>query len=284
MAELLLGGAFVAGKIMDELRRAAQELQKHGVTPRLAILRVGVDADDIFYERSIEKCCAKVGVEVCGIPLPRDVQRAELIAALRALNADASIHGVLPLIPAPAQPRDTAVYETLALKKDVDGVTYRARAALYSGENRGFAPCTACACVEMLRRYKISTEGKHVVIVGRSTVAGKPAAMLLLAENATVTVCHSRTVDLPEVCRKADILIAAAGQPGLIGREHVRAGQVVLDVGTHMDENGIVRGDVRFDEVAPIVSAITPVPGGVGAVTTPILAAHTVEAAKHSVK
>ena len=284
MAELLLGGAFVAEKIMEEIRRDARELKNHGVTPRLAILRVGEDADDIFYERSIEKCCAKVGVETCSIPLPADVQRAELIAALRALNADASIHGVLPLIPAPAQPRGTAVYETLALKKDVDGVTYRARAALYSGESRGFAPCTACACVEMLRRYKISTEGRHVVIVGRSTVAGKPAAMMLLTENATVTVCHSRSGDLPEVCRKADILIAAAGQPGLIGRQHVRAGQVVLDVGTHMDENGVVRGDVRFDEVEPIVRAITPVPGGIGAVTTPILAAHTVEAAKHTVR
>lgn len=284
MAEVLLGGAFVAEKLMDELRRDVQELKKQSVTPRLAILRVGEDADDIFYESSIRKCCSKVGVEVCSIPLQADVQRTELIAALRALNADTSIHGVLPLVPAPAQPRDTAVYETLALKKDVDGVTYRARAALYSGENRGFAPCTACACVEILKRYNISATGKHVVIVGRSTVAGKPAAMMLLGENATVTVCHSRSIDLPEVCRKADILIAAAGQPGLIGREHVHAGQVVLDVGTHMDENGIVRGDVRFDEVAPVVYAITPVPGGVGAVTTPILAAHTVEAAKYAVR
>lgn len=284
MAELLLGGAFVAEKLMEEIRRDAQELKGRGVTPRLAILRAGEDADDVFYERSIEKCCRKVGVEMCRVTLPADVRRAELIDALRALNADASIHGVLPMMPMPAQPRDAAVYETLALKKDVDGVTYRARAALYSGENRGFAPCTACACVEMLKRYNISTEGKHVVIVGRSTVAGKPAAMMLLAENATVTICHSRSVNLPEVCRKADILIAAAGQPGLIGREHVRAGQVVLDVGTHMDENGVVRGDARFDEVEPIVSAITPVPGGIGAVTTPILAAHTVKAAKHSIR
>ena len=282
MAELLLGGAFVAEKLMEEIRRDVCALEKRGVTPRLAILRIGEDADDIFYERSIEKCCNKVGVAVRRVTLAEDVRRAELIGTLRPLNADAGVHAVLPMMPVPAQPRDTAIYETLALKKDVDGVTYRARAALYSGESRGFAPCTACACVELLRRYDISTEGKHVVIVGRSTVAGKPAAMLLLAENATVTVCHSRTVDLPEVCRKADILIAAAGQPGLIGREHVRAGQIVLDVGTHMDENGIVRGDVRFDEVAPIVRAITPVPGGVGAVTTPILAAHTVEAAKRA--
>ena len=281
MAELLFG-AFVAEKLMEEIRRDTQELKKRGVTPRLAVLRVGDDADDIFYERSIEKCCGKVGVEMCRVTLPRSVQRAELIAALRALNADASIHGVLPLLPVPAQPRDTAVYETLALKKDVDGVTYRARAALYSGENRGFVPCTACACVEMLKRHNISTEGKRVVIIGRSAVAGKPAAMMLLAEHATVTICHSRSVNLPEVCRKADILVATAGQPGLIGRQHVRAGQVVLDVGTHMDENGIVRGDVRFDEVAPIVSAITPVPGGIGAVTTPILVAHTVEAAKRA--
>ena len=280
MAELLLDGAFVAKQLTEEIRRDAYALKEQGVTPRLAVLRAGEDADDIFYERSIEKCCRRVGVEVCRVTLPEGVRRAALIDAVRALNADESIHAVLPLLPAPAQPRDTAVYETLALKKDADGVTYRARAALYSGESRGFAPCTACACVELLKRYLISTEGKHVVIVGRSTVAGKPAAMLLLAENATVTVCHSRSVNLPEVCRKADILIAAAGQPGLIGRQHVRAGQVVLDVGTHMDENGVVRGDVRFDEVAPIVSAITPVPGGVGAVTTPILAAHTVEAAK----
>ena len=282
MAELLLYGAFVAEKIMEDIRRDAQELKAHGVTPRLAVLRAGEDADDIFYERSIEKCCNKVGVEMCRVTLDRSVQRAELIAALRALNADAGIHGVLPLLPMPAQPRDTAVYEALALKKDVDGVTYRARAALYSGENRGFVPCTACACVEMLRRHNISVEGKRVVIIGRSTVAGKPAAMMLLAENATVTVCHSRSVNLPEVCRKADILVATAGHPGLIGREHVRAGQVILDVGTHMDENGVVRGDVRFDEVEPIVSAITPVPGGIGAVTTPILVGHTVEAAKRA--
>lgn len=283
MAELLFG-AFVAEKLMEEIRRDTQELKKRGVTPRLAVLRVGDDADDIFYERSIEKCCGKVGVEMCRVTLSADASRAELIAALRALNADASIHGVLPLLPVPAQPRDTAVYETLALKKDVDGVTYRARAALYSGENRGFVPCTACACVEMLKRHNILAAGKRVVIIGRSAVAGKPAAMMLLAEHATVTICHSRSVNLPEVCRKADILVATAGQPGLIGRQHVRAGQVILDVGTHMDENGIVRGDVRFDEVEPIVSAITPVPGGIGAVTTPILVAHTVEAAKRAAR
>ena len=275
MAELLKGAP--AAKAMTEaLRTESAALRERGVAPTLAILRVGERDDDLAYERAACKRCEQCGVAVRQIALSADVSRETLLAELSALNADPSVHGVLPLRPLPF---DAEVCAALAPEKDVDGVTGASMAALYAGTGALFAPCTAEACLALLKYYNIPLAGKRVAVVGRSLVIGKPVAMLLLRENATVTVAHSKTEDLPEVCRAADVLIVAAGKAGLIGAEHVRAGQAVVDVGIHAAPDGSLCGDALFAEAEPIVSAITPVPGGVGALTTAILCKHVIEAA-----
>ena len=275
MAELLKG--VPAAKAMAKsLRAESDALRERGVTPALAILRVGERDDDLAYERAACKRCEQCGVAVRQIALSADVSRETLLAELSALNADPSVHGVLPLRPLPF---DAEVCAALAPEKDVDGVTGASMAALYAGTGALFAPCTAEACLALLKYYNIPLAGKRVAVVGRSLVIGKPVAMLLLRENATVTVAHSKTEDLPEVCRAADVLIVAAGKAGLIGAEHVRAGQAVVDVGIHAAPDGSLCGDALFAEAEPIVSAITPVPGGVGALTTAILCKHVIEAA-----
>ena len=275
MAELLKGAP--AAKAMTEaLRTESAALRERGVAPTLAILRVGERDDDLAYERAACKRCEQCGVAVRQIALSADVSRETLLAELSALNADPSVHGVLPLRPLPF---DAEVCAALAPEKDVDGVTGASMAALYAGTGAGFAPCTAEACIALLKHYNIPLAGKRVAVVGRSLVIGKPVAMLLLRENATVTVAHSKTEDLPEVCRAADVLIVAAGKAGLVGAKHVRAGQAVVDVGIHAAPEGSLCGDVRFDEAEGVVGAITPVPGGVGALTTAILCRHVIEAA-----
>lgn len=198
------------------------------------------------------------------------------------MSADRKVHGILVFRPLPKHIDENAVRRALASYKDVDGITDWNMANLYSGNNRSsfFPPCTAEGCVALLKHYQIPIEGKYVVIVGRSMVVGKPLAMLMLQENATVTICHSKTENLPAICQGADILVVAAGKAGLIGAEHVRPGQVILDVGINTDAEGKLCGDVRFEEVKNIVKAITPVPGGVGSMTTAILASHVVKAAE----
>jgi len=283
MAELLKG-ASVVKTLTETLRSEADALCARGVTPTLAIVRIGARGSDLAYERAALKRCGQCGVAVQQIALPADIPQAALLAALASLNADAGVHGILLLRPLPEGYDDAAVCAAVAQEKDVDGVTAASMAAVYSGTGDGFPPCTAEACIALLKHYGVALDGRRAVVVGRSFVIGKPVSMLLLRENATVSVAHTHTRDLPALCRAADVLIVAAGRQGLIGAEHVRPGQTIVDVGVHTAPDGSMSGDVRFAEAEPVVDAITPVPGGVGGVTTAILCRHVLEAAKRAAR
>jgi len=276
----LLKGIEAAKSISARLQEDVALLKEQGVEPCLVILRVGQREDDLAYERGAMKRCDLVGIAVKNVVLPETVTQEELLAAVEEINKDDNIHGCLIFLPLPKHLDEEAVRRALAPAKDVDGITDGSLAAVYGGGGEGYPPCTAQACVELLKHYEVPLQGRRVVVIGRSLVIGKPVSMLLLNENATVTICHSRSEDLPAICKEADVLVVAVGRMGLVGADCVRAGQTVLDVGIHMDADGNMRGDVRFDEVEPLVDAITPVPGGVGSVTTAILAAHTVAAAR----
>ena len=284
MADLLLKGAEVAKALTETLQQETEQLKAKGVQPCLAILRVGARDDDLSYERGAMKRCEKVGIAVRSVVLPEDVTQEALMEEVRKLNEDAGVHGVLMFRPLPKHLDDEAVRAALAPAKDMDGITDGSMTAVYAGTKNGYAPCTAQACVELLKHYNIPIKGKRVVVIGRSLVIGKPVSLLLLAEHATVTICHSRSENLSDICKEADILVVAAGKTGMIGAESVRAGQVVLDVGIHANADGTLCGDTRFAEVEPVVAAITPVPGGVGAVTTAVLASHVIEAAKKTIQ
>ncbi|MGN0707914.1 MAG: bifunctional 5,10-methylenetetrahydrofolate dehydrogenase/5,10-methenyltetrahydrofolate cyclohydrolase [Faecalibacterium sp.] len=279
MAQILKGAPVVAA--MNEANAAlCAQLKAQGVVPTLAVVRVGEREDDLSYERGVTARCAKVGVEVRQFVLDADAQQPELLSLLEQINADSSIHGCLLFRPLPKQFDDAAVRAALAPEKDIDGITAGSLAGVFTNTDVGFAPCTAQACIEILEHYGVPLSGKRAVVVGRSLVVGKPAAMMLDRKNATVTMCNSRTQDLPALCREADILIAALGKQGAVGADCLRPGQVVVDVGIHVNAEGKLCGDVRFDEAEPVVDAITPVPGGVGTVTTSVLVGHVVQAAR----
>lgn len=280
---ILLKGTETAKALTEEAREKALQLHQKGVDPTLAIVRVGEREDDLAYERGATKRCAQAGVTVKSFVLPVDAGQHQLLALIEELNANPAVHGVLIMRPLPLHFDDTVVCRTLSPEKDVDGITEGSMAGVYSGSKKGFAPCTAQACVEILKHHNITTTGRRAVVVGRSLVIGKPVAMLLLAENMTVTVCHTKTENLPAVCKEADVLVVAAGKAGVLGAEAVRSGQVVLDVGIHVGEDNKLCGDVRTSEVAENVHAVTPVPGGVGAVTTSVLALHVVTAAERMI-
>lgn len=283
MAELWKG-APAAAALMEDLTGRIERLSGAGVTPTLAIVRVGERPDDRAYETGAVKRCEKAGVAVKRFPLPAGCSALELRAVLEHINAVSEIHGCLMLRPLPDPAMEEVACALLDPKKDVDCMTPAALAGVFAGKGWGYPPCTAQACLELLKYYKTALTGKRAVVVGRSLVIGKPVSMLLQAENATVTMCHTRTVDLPAVCRGAEVLIAAAGRANLLGAAHVSPGQVVLDVGINVDESGKLCGDVKFDEAEPVVSAITPIPGGVGAVTTAVLVKHVVEAAERTLQ
>ncbi len=277
---MLLSGKDVAAAMKGRLSDQARRLRDSGTVPTLAVLRVGEREDQIAYERGAARRCEGIGIEVRHIRLPETCAQEELLDAIRNLNADTGVHGVLMLSPLPAHLDLDEAAATLDSRKDVDAATTGSLAGVFAGSSDGFAPCTAQACLEILKHYGIETAGKHVAVLGRSLVIGRPVAMLLLHENATPTICHSRTNDAPALTRAADIVIVAIGRAESIGAEYFGAGQTVIDVGTNWsDEKGKLVGDVRFDEVEPLVGAITPVPGGVGAVTTSVLASHVIEAA-----
>lgn len=280
MAEVLKGAEVVAA-LNNKMQAEIAELVSAGIQPTLAILRVGERPDDISYEKGATKRCETVGVKVKNVLLPADVDQETLMAAVEELNKDESVHGVLIFRPLPKHLDGEAVRAALDPEKDIDGITDGSMAGVYTGSGRGFAPCTAQACMEILDFYNVDCKGKKAVVIGRSLVVGKPAAMMLMAKNATVTVCHTRTVDMPSVTREADIVIVAAGKMETVTAEYFSPGQVVVDVGINWnDEKGKLCGDVKFDDAEPIVAAITPVPGGVGSVTTSVLVSHVVEAAK----
>lgn len=280
MAELIMKGAAAAETLCAETAGLAARLSGRGVSPCLAVLRVGERDEDISYERSAAKRCGSVGISVRSVLLPADADEGAVKAAIEELNRDRLVHGILLMLPLPAGMDTRAVCDTLSPQKDVDGVSSAAMADLYEGRGRFFAPCTAQACMELLHHYGVDVSGRRAVVIGRSIVIGRPVSMLLLRENATVTLCHRHTENLPEIIREADIVIAAAGEKWLVEPEWLRPGQVVLDVGTNWDEElGRLCGDVS-PEGESLVSAFSPVPGGVGAVTTAVLARHVAQAAE----
>ena len=278
----LLKGAEVVSALNETIQADVTALLSRGVTPTLAILRVGDKPDDLAYERGAMKRAETVGVAVRQIALPQTVSQDELLAEIEKINSDESIHGCLMLRPLPKHIDDLRAREALLPEKDIDGITEGSLAGVFTGTKRGFPPCTAQACMEILRHYKFDLAGKNAIVIGRSLVIGKPVAMMLLGQNATVTICHTKTKDMPALTKRADILIVAAGKPGVVGAEYVSAGQIVLDVGINFNAEGKMTGDADFAAVEPIVGAITPVPGGVGTVTTSVLMAHVVEAAKRA--
>jgi methylenetetrahydrofolate dehydrogenase (NADP+)/methenyltetrahydrofolate cyclohydrolase len=283
MAKQLLGKE-VAAALNERIKANVAELKEKGVNPTLGIVRVGERPDDLSYERGATKRCDTLGVAVEKFLLPADVTQEELMATIEKVNNDDNIHGVLIFRPLPKHLDEAAVIKALKPEKDVDGITDGSMVGVFAGTKQGFPPCTPSACMEILDHYGIDCTGKKAVVVGRSLVVGKPAAMMLIKKNATVTVCHTRTVDMPSVVKEADIVIVAAGRAGVVDASYVSAGQTIIDVGINMNAEGKLCGDVKYDEVEPIVDAITPVPGGVGAVTTSVLVGHVVEAAMRTLK
>lgn len=278
----LLTGREAASALTEELKGRTASLARQGVTPKLVILRCGENEADGAYLRGALKRGALCGVDVAVRTLPETVSRQALLDAIDAVNGDASVHGCLLLRPLPPHLRDAEaeICGRLLPEKDVDGMTDISAAGVYLGRDQGFAPCTAEAVTVMLDYYHIDCAGKRAVVIGRSPVVGRPAAMLLLARNATVTVCHTGTVDLPAVTRTADIIVTAAGAAGSLTAAHVRPGQTVIDVSVNWDaaRNAMV-GDADAG-AASVVAAITPVPGGVGAVTSTVLMRHVLRAAE----
>ena len=278
MAQLLLGKE-VTASLNEEIRRKVAQLNEQGVTPKLGIVRIGEREDDISYERGATKRCETLGVAFEKFLLPADASEEEVLQVIRAVNEDDSIHGVLLFRPLPRHLNEDKIVNALAVEKDVDGITDLSMASVFMSRGAGYAPCTPSACMRILDHYGIDCTGKKAVVIGRSLVVGKPAAMMLLKKNATVTVCHTKTVDMPAVVREADVVIVAAGRAGIVGADYLRPGQVVIDVGINVNAEGKLCGDVNFAEAEPVVAAITPVPGGVGSVTTSVLVEHVVEAA-----
>ena len=278
MARQLLGKEVTAA-LNERIKADVAALNAKGVKPTLGIIRVGERPDDLSYERGATKRCETLGVEYKKYLLPADVSQEELLKVIDEVNKDENIHGVLMFRPLPKHIDQTLVENALCAEKDVDCQTDASLGGVFTGKKVGFPPCTPQACMEILDHYGIDCTGKKAVVIGRSLVVGKPAAMMLIKKNATVTVCHTRTVDMPSVTREADILVVAAGRAGVVGADYVAPGQIVIDVGINVNEEGKLCGDVDFAAVEPIVNAITPVPGGVGSVTTSVLVGHVVEAA-----
>lgn len=280
MAEIL-SGKEVAAALDDRLAGQSAELKAAGVEPTLAILRVGERDDDLSYERGATKRAESVGVAVRRIVLPADCTQSMLESEFAKINEDQSVHGILMFRPLPSGLDDDPIVAAMDPCKDVDGITSRSMAGVFADSGEGYAPCTAQACMEILNHYGIDPKGKMAAVIGRSMVVGRPVAMMLMNRHATVTICHTKTVDVKSITRKADIVIVAAGKMETVGADYFREGQTVIDVGIGWnEERQKLCGDVIFDEVEPVVAQITPVPGGVGSVTTSVLMSHVVESAK----
>lgn len=279
MAELLKG-APVAAALTEELSARCGALKAAGIVPTLAIVRMGEHPEDISYENAAVKRCEKIGIQAKRFPVAEDVDKTAFLAVIDHINANPAIHGCLMFRPLPDRELEEAACARLNPAKDVDGMTGASLTGVFAGTKAGFPPCTAQACLEILDYYHIPIAGKRAVVVGRSLVVGRPVSMLLLGRNATVTLCHTKTANLAAECRRAEILIAAAGKAGVISGDCLTPGQVVLDVGIHPVPGGGLRGDVDFEAAEKTVKAVTPVPGGVGAVTTAVLAKHVLQAAE----
>ena len=288
MAKQLLGKE-VNEALVAALQKRTAALKDKGVVPTLGIIRLGENPSDLSYEKGATKRAEEVGVAVKNYILPETATKEEVLKVIDEVNADTSVHGVLMFRPLPKHLKadQDEICNRLAPCKDVDSMTHMSNAGVFEGQDLGYAPCTPAACMEILDYYGIDCKGKNAVVIGRSLVVGKPAAMMLMGKNATVTVCHTKTVNTAEICKKADIIVTAAGVLGSLTKEFVSEGQIVIDVSMNWNPEKItskgkggMSGDCVFDEVEPIVGAITPVPGGVGAVTTTVLMKHVVEAAE----
>ena len=277
----LLKGAPVSAAIREWAAEEIKQLQ--GSVPKLAIIRVGEKPDDMSYERSAVKKMEAFGLRVQTFVFPKDISDEEFKEAFQKINKDPDVTGILLLRPLPGQIKEKEIEAMIDPKKDLDGISPVNIAKVFSGDPSGFAPCTAEAVIEILKANNISIEGKRAAVIGRSMVIGKPLSMLLLKENATVTICHTRTKELPEICRQAEILVAAAGKAGMVEESWVSDGAVVIDVGINVDENGKLCGDVDQASMESRNLLLTPVPGGVGAVTTAVLAKHLIQAARSNV-
>ncbi len=276
----ILKGAEVSAKIKEQVCEDLKRLQEErpGFVPKLAIVRIGKNPDDVSYERGAIKKMETFGLRAVSYEFPQDISHEAFKARFKEINEDPDVTGILLLKPLPKQIEETEIDGMIIPEKDLDGISPVNMAKVFMGDSTGFAPCTAEAVVEVLKRNEIPITGKRVTIVGRSLIVGKPLAMLMMKENGTVTVCHTRTLDLPNTCRQAEILVAAAGKANMLNEDYVGQDAVVIDVGIHVDENGKLCGDVDFASIEGKASAATPVPGGVGTVTTAVLAKHLTQA------
>ncbi len=266
----IIDGKMISQQIKDELKEKVAKLKEQGKTGALAVIQVGEDPASSVYVRNKKNACAYIGIESLAYELPTETTEEELLLLIEELNDKEQVRGILVQLPLPEHISEDKVIRAISPEKDVDGFHPQSVGAMTIGEP-GFLSCTPAGIIQLLKRSDVEIAGKHCVIIGRSNIVGKPMALLMLRENATVTVTHSKTRNLPELCRQADILIVAMGKPQFIGAEYIKEGAVVIDVGIHRDENNKLCGDVIYTEVEPIASAITPVPGGVGPMTIAML-------------
>ena len=275
----LINGKLISQQIKDELKEKVAALKTEGKEIGMAVIQVGNDPASSVYVGNKKKACEYIGIRSESYELPEETTQEELIALIERLNQDDAIHGILVQLPVPEHIDEDTVIKAISPKKDVDGFHPQSVGALSIGQ-KGFVSCTPAGIIQLLKRSNIEIEGKECVVIGRSNIVGKPMALLLLRENGTVTITHSKTRNLKEVCKRADILVVAIGKPKMIDASYVKEGAVVIDVGIHRNEINKLCGDVDFDSVEPVASAITPVPGGVGPMTIAMLMHNCVEAAE----
>lgn len=276
----LIKGKPVADAITEKVKKEADELKQKGIIPKLKIVRVGEREDDLAYERAAIKRMEACNIACEVLPLPSDISQIDFIEQLKGVNNDGTVHGILLFRPLPKQINENDIKFIIRPEKDIDCLNPINVAKVIEGDETGFPPCTPSAAMEILKYYNVEMKGREAVVLGRSMVVGKPAAMLLLKENATVTICHSKTNNLEDVTGKADILIAAIGKSNFITAKHVKEGAAVIDVGINVDEEGKITGDVNTSDCIEKAGLITPVPAGVGSVTTAVLAKHVIKACK----
>lgn len=276
----IINGKEISQAMKDEMKLEVAELKKAGKSCCLAVIQVGNDPASTVYVSNKKKACEYIGIESLSYELPEETTEEELLTLIDKLNADTAVHGILCQLPLPKHIHEKTILNRISPKKDVDGFHPQNVGALVVGDF-GFVSCTPAGIIELLKRSNVEIEGKHCVVIGRSNIVGKPMALLMLRENATVTICHSKTKNLKEICKEADILIVAIGKPLFVTKEYIKEGAVVIDVGIHRDENNKLCGDVNYKEVEPLCSAITPVPGGVGPMTICMLMKNCIEAMKY---
>lgn len=278
---IIMKGSEVAGAMKVKLQQQVMELKEAGITPQLAIVRVGARPDDLSYERGAKKRMETIGILCTVFEFPENISQEKLEEEFVKINADSNIHGILVFRPLPKHLNEEPLKKIINPLKDVDCMSSDNIAKVFSGDERGFAPCTPEAVMEILDHYNIDLTGKKVTILGRSMVVGKPLAMLMIKKNATVTICHTKTKNLEETCREAEILVAAVGKANMVTDMMVGDEAIVVDVGINVDAEGKLCGDVDYEKVLDKCSYITPVPGGVGSVTSSVLAKHVIAAARY---